>query len=344
MKSQKRTICQRARLLRTHAGFTQEKLAEAASVSIETVQRLERTGNVGPKTISAVAHALRVDPAELSRASEPMVIACMSEKGGVGRTTLTFNLSVLLASLGHSVCAVQVGEHDPIVRQCRAERHRPLPRLSSCWIPDPQVMEDWLVGSRTFSHIFIDAARYRPEMNKVLIAQSDLILVPITHLAMEEGPLDILMNQIAEQAPLDNARILLLFSQRWTNENEYADDLARVERRYGRLFPSVRITQRSVCEVSEDGSLRGALNTPVLRPWARNARKACQELAEIWCEAEHVVRASRLTMHYPGFGDAETICSSLVSVRSRRPPMSELERALKYLARTARPVQQPMSN
>lgn len=343
MKSQKRTICQRVRLLRTRAGFTQEDLAEAASLSVETVQRLERTGMVSPKTISAISRALRVDPTELSRASEPMVIACMSEKGGVGRTTLTFNLSVLAASLGHSVCAVQVDEHDPIVRQCRVERHRPLPELSSCWLPDPKVMEDWLKGSRAFSHIFIDGARYRPEMNKVLIAQSDLILVPITHLAMEEGPLDILMDQIAEQVPLRDARILLVFSQGRTNENEYDDDLAQVERRYGKSFPSVRITQRTAYNVAEDGRLYGALNTPVLTPRARHARKACQEMAEIWCAADQVVRMGRRPIRDSAVRDANTIYSTLVPVRSQRPPMSELGRALKHLART-KPLHQPMPN
>lgn len=343
MKSQKRTICQRVRLLRTCAGFTQKELAEAASLSVETVQRLERTGMVSAKTISAVSRALRVDPTELSRAGEPMVIACMSEKGGVGRTTLTFNLSVLAASLGHSVCAVQVGEYDPIGRQCRVERHRGLPELSSCWLPDPKVVEDWLKGSRAFSHIFIDGTRYRPEMNKVLIAQSDLILVPITNLAMEEAALDILMDQIAEQVPLRDARILLVFSQSRINESEYADDLAQVERRYGRPFPSVRITQRNACNVAENGGLRGAINTPVLTPWARHARKACQELAEIWCAADQEVRMGRRTINDSDVGDANKIHCALVPVRSRRPPMSDLERALRHLARTE-PPHQPTPN
>jgi transcriptional regulator with XRE-family HTH domain len=335
MSAQSRAAPQRARLLRLGADLTQEQLAEKASVSVETVQRLERTGHVSVKTIAAVARALGVDVSEIKSMGRAVVVVRLSEKGGVGRTTLTFNLSVLLASLGNSVCAIQVDERGILVEECHAARQRPLPKFSSCWMPDADVINDWLTSSRSYSHIIIDGSRYCPEVNEVLIAKADLILVRIVDPVMEEPALDSLMAQIAAKRGLSNAPIVLVFNQCWPNDPDLEDDLRRIERRYGRHFPNSRLTRRKTFTTGENGALFGPLNSPVLTPRAREAKKACQELAQLWNTAERVLR--RAPSALPARPDTlrrqqVTMYASLPTIRSRRQPPTLFRRALRSLA------------
>jgi cellulose biosynthesis protein BcsQ/DNA-binding XRE family transcriptional regulator len=335
MSAQSRATPQRARLLRLGADLTQEQLAEKASVSVETVQRLERTGHVSVKTIAAIARALGVDASEIKSSMGRAVVACMSEKGGVGRTTLTFNLSVLLASLGNSVCAIQVDECGILVEECHVARRRPLPKFSSCWMPDADVIDDLLASSRSYSHIIIDGSGYRPEVNEVLIAKADLILVPIVHPVMEEPALDSLMAQITAKRGLSNAPIVLVFNQCWPNDPDLEDDLRKIERRYGCHFPNSRLTRRKTFTTDENGSLFGPLNSPVLTPRAREAKKACQELAQLWNTAERTLRRAPSAM--PAMPDTVSrqqvaMYASLPTIRSRRQPLTAFGRALRSLA------------
>ena len=156
-------------------------------------------------------------------------------------------------------------------------------------MPEPRLIADWLDAAQSYSHILVDGTRYRPDINAVLIAKADVIVVPIVNVAMDEGPLDLLMSQIALVRDVSNAPILLVFNRQWPNDPGIGEDLRRVERRYGRSFPSALVTRRKTFEMSEDGSLSGPLNSPITTPRARGARKACQELANLWTVAERIV-------------------------------------------------------
>lgn len=76
---------------RRRLGLTQEQLAEAASVSVDMISKIE-TGVTGARfpVIQRLAHALRVDPAELFTTEF---------RSGVPRTVLFNEVSLRLAAL-----------------------------------------------------------------------------------------------------------------------------------------------------------------------------------------------------------------------------------------------------
>ncbi len=61
----------RLRTLRQRAGLTQQKLAQAAGLSVSAVGRLEQGGNPSPETVAALAHALGIPIKALDPPAEP---------------------------------------------------------------------------------------------------------------------------------------------------------------------------------------------------------------------------------------------------------------------------------
>ena len=59
------------RLLRTSRRWTQDELSQAAGVSLRTVQRAERDGQVSVSTLKSLAAAFDVDAGELEAPAEP---------------------------------------------------------------------------------------------------------------------------------------------------------------------------------------------------------------------------------------------------------------------------------
>lgn len=57
------------RALRLSRGWTQSHLADAAGVSLRTVQRVERDGNAASETVLSLAAVLEATPAELQKAA-----------------------------------------------------------------------------------------------------------------------------------------------------------------------------------------------------------------------------------------------------------------------------------
>lgn len=75
--------------LRSDAALTQEALTEIVDLSVEAIQRIERTSRAHAESIAAVAAALAVESSAIL-SPRTRVIACMNEKGGCGRTTVTY--------------------------------------------------------------------------------------------------------------------------------------------------------------------------------------------------------------------------------------------------------------
>lgn len=70
------TLAERVRGLRRARAWSQEQLAEAAALSLRTVQRIERGAPAAPETVQALAGALDVPAAELA--------ACAPERRKLG--------------------------------------------------------------------------------------------------------------------------------------------------------------------------------------------------------------------------------------------------------------------
>ncbi len=105
---------QKLRSARLERGFTQQRLAAEAEISLRTVQRIERGGPTHAGTVVRIATALQVAADELRKRELPPspgqrlvgghVVLIASTKGGTGRTTLAISLAGRLEQAGHRVC------------------------------------------------------------------------------------------------------------------------------------------------------------------------------------------------------------------------------------------------
>ncbi len=97
------------RLLRTSRRWTQDELSQAAGVSLRTVQRAERDGQVSISTLKSLAAAFEVDAGELEAASGPA-----RQSIGWSRFGLTCGYAGALLggamSIGGQIIAVRAGE------------------------------------------------------------------------------------------------------------------------------------------------------------------------------------------------------------------------------------------
>jgi hypothetical protein len=82
--------------------------------------------------------------------------------------------------------AIRVDEYEQLFQSCHA-RPANLPGISSCILSDPDVLGDWMSKATTFSHVFIDATRSKPEVNHSLLSNAALVLVPITNRVADEA-------------------------------------------------------------------------------------------------------------------------------------------------------------
>lgn len=64
-------------------GLTQKELAARAGVAVSTVQRVERHGDVGQKSLTKLARALRLDDTALEQVPSPQVV--VQEDGATKR-------------------------------------------------------------------------------------------------------------------------------------------------------------------------------------------------------------------------------------------------------------------
>jgi cellulose biosynthesis protein BcsQ len=280
----------RVKELRDARSFTQENLAERAGLSVETIQRVERVGKGSRSTINAIAKGLGTASESLVGSSKTFVTAIMSEKGGVGRTTICFNLAALLAGRGHKVCAIQVDEWGQLFKSCHA-RPADLPCIPSCILSDPDMLDDWMSKATTFSHIFIDGTRYSPEINRSLVSNADLVLIPVTNRVMDVPGIDLLMQQIAAFVPSRAVPVMLVFNQVWHQcYREVKKDLYELELRYQRPFAHAVLTARATYARSHYGGItRLPPHAPSDTPRAKDSKEAAKELAILWREAEEFV-------------------------------------------------------
>ena len=98
------------RAARCGRALTQERLAERAKLSEQTILRAEKGEKVSLGSFAKIAVALNMSVEEIIRDTErrAFVVRIMNLKGGVGRTAICANLASLLAADGFKVLLLQV--------------------------------------------------------------------------------------------------------------------------------------------------------------------------------------------------------------------------------------------
>lgn len=86
---------QKLKQIRHSKGWTQQHMADASELSLRTIQRLEKTGNIAAESLQALCAVLEVSPTDL--------LVKMPDKPSSKDMQMhptTFKLSILGAALG----------------------------------------------------------------------------------------------------------------------------------------------------------------------------------------------------------------------------------------------------
>lgn len=160
--------------------LTQEKLAELSQVDVRTIQRVETEGRGSSASFVAIASVLGGTPESLLNAimNTSFVLAIMNEKGGVGRTTLCWNLAGYLASIGNRVLMIQAARSGELYKTW-LERPLALPSIDCCIAPTPGSIDAVLASSKTYDVVLIDGTRYCADMNCAIANRANRILTPL---------------------------------------------------------------------------------------------------------------------------------------------------------------------
>ena len=108
-----------------------------------------------------------------------MKIGITSLKGGCGKSLLSINLSVYLASKNYSVCIVDSDTNDTC-GQFSGLRSEDLPDVTVVGIKDPkQIRRNISKLEEQFDIIIIDGVPALSQMASTIILLSDLLLIPM---------------------------------------------------------------------------------------------------------------------------------------------------------------------
>lgn len=109
-----------------------------------------------------------------------MIISCISYKGGVGKSTISQNLSVCLAHAGNKVCIVDADESQNTMYWSEA-RTEDAPKVDVIKLTDDKKIA--LEVSRLYDHydyIMIDSPPSQSVIADKIIMLSHLVIVPVT--------------------------------------------------------------------------------------------------------------------------------------------------------------------
>jgi chromosome partitioning protein len=106
-----------------------------------------------------------------------MVIGVLNQKGGVGKTTLSVNLTAALARNGSRVLLIDADPQGSALDWAVARDGEPL--YSVVGLPRPTVHKEIGAITRGYDHIFIDGPPRVTELTRSAIMASDVVLIPV---------------------------------------------------------------------------------------------------------------------------------------------------------------------
>ncbi|MEI7672372.1 MAG: ParA family partition ATPase [Deltaproteobacteria bacterium] len=106
-----------------------------------------------------------------------MITAFLNQKGGVGKTTLSYSFATALVQAGHKVLLVDADpQHGAITWQ---EHRETDPLFPIVGLPTDKLHREMAAHTANYSHIVIDAPPQVSGIARSIILASDLILIPV---------------------------------------------------------------------------------------------------------------------------------------------------------------------
>ena len=111
-----------------------------------------------------------------------MVIASMSYKGGVGKTTVAQNLAVVFAHKGHKVCILDADESQVSMRWSEIRERREIsPKIKAIGeVNKDNIIEHIKRLYETYDVIIVDCPPSYQEISTMIMLVSNVVLIPLT--------------------------------------------------------------------------------------------------------------------------------------------------------------------
>lgn len=106
-----------------------------------------------------------------------MITAFLNQKGGVGKTTLSYSFATALAQAGHRVLLVDADpQHGAITWQSHREA---APLFPIVGLPTDKLHREMTTHTANYDHLIIDAPPQVSGIARSIILAADLILIPV---------------------------------------------------------------------------------------------------------------------------------------------------------------------
>ena len=106
-----------------------------------------------------------------------MIIGVLTQKGGVGKTTIAVNLAAVFATTGNRVLLVDADPQGSALAWSAARTADPL--FPVVGMPKPTLHKDMPELARDYDIVIIDGAPRANELARAAILASDLIVIPV---------------------------------------------------------------------------------------------------------------------------------------------------------------------
>ncbi|RYC29359.1 cobyrinic acid a,c-diamide synthase [Lichenibacterium minor] len=106
-----------------------------------------------------------------------MIIGILSQKGGVGKSTISINLAATLASRGKRVLLIDADPQGSAMAWSSAREGDPL--FPVIGMAKPTLHKDLPEVARDYDHVIIDGAPRVNDLGRAAIIASDLVVIPV---------------------------------------------------------------------------------------------------------------------------------------------------------------------